>query len=371
MTSSLERRTFVKAAAATAGTLAVAGLAGCSPASQNGPTNKQGKPEGGRMKGKRGEGKPQFKGSMNRAQKVDTAPPDDEALARFVVVSDTHLANNYEPYTERVQNFFEDVAQNISDIDSIIVNGDITQHGLLEEYNTFATLAEANGFAYPDDFMLIIGNHDQYDSTEGAEPVSNLSDRFKEQAKLVNQIHPYYDRTINGVHMVALGPDRYPNGNWAHFGISDEQATWLDNLALADKEASTLTFVFLHEPLYKTVRQTDPGDFGHEWSLSSEDNDNLHEHISRHENVVFFTGHTHALPDTVQLDGDDPLFVGTGSVAYCVDDPNTDDSGYAEIDVYGSYGWEVTVWTTCVRFRLRNFLKREWADEMGTAIYQF
>lgn len=362
MAESMERRTFVKVAAGVAGAAAFGGMTYFRPSKKMIPR--------GKKKGHHGHGRPKFQGPLSRAKIVETAPPEEEALAKFIVVSDTHLDLGYQPYVDRVQNLFEDIAAYCSDADAIVINGDITNHGYLEEYEKVAELAEKAGFAYPDDFILVIGNHDQYDSTEGAQAVSNLSDRFREQAGISNQIHPYYERTVCGVHCLMMGPDRYPDGNWAHFGISEEQVDWLDKLALEDKNNGTLTFVFLHEPLYKTVRNTMPGDFGHEWSLSSEENDYLHEHIRHHENVVFFTGHTHAMPDVVQLDGEDPIYVGTGSIGYCVDDVDDDTSGNADISEYGSLGWEVTVWEQCVRFRMRDFLTHTYLD-LGGGIYQF
>ena len=62
--------------------------------------------------------------------------------------------------------------------------------------------------------------------------------------------------------------------------------------------------------------------------------------------------------------------MGTGSIAYCVDNIEDDASGNADISEYGSLGWEVTVWTTCIRFRLRDFVNREYTDVEG-GIYQF
>ena len=195
-------------------------------------------------------------------------------------------------------------------------------------------------------------------------------DRFKEQAGISDQVHPYYDRTINGVHLILMGPDSYPESSWEHFGVSAEEIEWLDNLIDVDQNKEQLSFVFMHEPLYETVRNTQPGDWGHEWSLSDQDNFNLHDCIKKHPNVIFFTGHTHALPDTVQLDDEEPLYVGTGSIAYCIDDVDDDSTGNADIEEYGSLGWEVTVWETCIRFRMRDFIKREFTD-LESAIYQF
>ena len=354
----ITRRTFVGTIATATGlTVGAAVLGGCSSGSKE-------------PAGHETNGSPQYQNAMNRAQKIDTAPDESEALAKFIVVSDTHLSLTYQPYVDRVKNMFEDIAEFAPNNDGIIVNGDITDSGYPEQYEKFAELAKAAGFSYPDDFVLVIGNHDQYDKSEGAQPVSNLTDLFREQAGISDQPHPYYDRTINGVHLIMLGPDSFPNDNWAHFGISDEQITWMDNMLDADLDNKTLSLVFMHEPLYKTVRNTEPGDFGHEWSLSDEDNDNLHECLKKHPNVIFFTGHTHALPDTVQLEGEEPRYVGTGSVAYCVDDDTDDADGGGDMSTYGSLGWEVTLWETCIRFRMRDFLNHKFTD-LESAIYQF
>ena len=363
MSVDITRRTLFGATISAAGlTIGAALLGGCSSESTESETAENW--------GHVANGAPQYSSSMNRAKKVETTPAESEALAKFIVVSDTHLNESYQPYIDRVRGMFEDIADFCPDNDAIIVVGDITDNGTPEQYALFSELAKESGFNYPNDFVLVIGNHDQYDSTEGAQPVSNLTDLFREQAGIADQIHPYYDRTINGVHLIVLGPDSFPDDHWDHFGISDEQITWMDDMLDADLDNGVLSFVFMHEPLYKTVRNTEPGDFGHEWSLSDEDNENLHECLKKHPNVIFFTGHTHALPDTVQLEGEEPLYVGTGSIAYCADDEDDETSGSEDISVYGSLGWEVTVWTTCIRFRMRDFLNRKYSDLEG-AIYEF
>ena len=382
MTAIITRRSFVKTSVSVAG-LAVGAtlLGGCTTSATASTVSASASTTASTAststtttastdRGHMNNGSPQFQNAMNRATKIDTPPDESEALAKFIVVSDMHLDESYQPYIDRVRGMFEDIAEFCPDNDAIIAVGDITDNGTPAQYALFAELAQASGFAYPDDFVLVIGNHDQYDSTEGAQPVSNLTDLFREQVGISDQIHPYYDRTINGVHLIVLGPDSFPDDHWDHFGISDEQITWMDDMLDADLDKGVLSFVFLHEPLYKTVRNTQPGDFGHEWSLSDEDNDNLHDCIQKHPNVIFFTGHTHALPDTVQLDGEEPLYVGTGSIAYCVDDIDDDPSGEADLSTYGSLGWEVTVWTTCIRFRMRDFLNRKYSD-LEYAIYQF
>jgi len=369
MSNDITRRKFVKVTTTAAGlTVGGALLGGCSAgasASSAASTTTESTTPGHMT-----NGWPKYQNAMSKAQKVDTAPDDSEALATFVVVSDSHLSLENQDYVDRVDNMFKDIAQFCPDKAAIIVNGDITNSGSMEEWQKFAELAEASGFKYPDDFVLVIGNHDQFDSSGGTRAVVNTSDNFREQVGLTNQPHPYYDRTINGVHLILMGPDKFPDDSWVKFGITDEEVTWLDNLLDADLDAGKLSFVFMHEPLYKTVRNTEPGDWGHAWSLSDEDNDNLHNCIKKHPNVIFFTGHTHALPDTVQIEGEEPLYVGTGSIAYCVDDADDDTTGSADISEYGSLGWEVTVWETHIRFRMRDFLNHKYSD-LEYAVYKF
>ena len=385
MSLNFSRRRFVKITAATAGlTVGSAFLGGCAASSASSASasastaaasastaaSTAASSASSASKGHHGKGVPKYRAAMNKAGKIDTAPDESEALAKFVVVSDTHLSFTYTPYIDRIQNMFEDIAEFCPDNDAIIVNGDITNTGALDEYEKFAELATASGFTYPDDFVLVIGNHDQYDASDGTRGPGNLTNLFRQQAGITDQIHPYYDRTINGVHLIMMGPDHYPESSWEKFGISSDEVDWLDELVNADLKNEQLSLVFMHEPLYQTVRNTEPGDWGHEWSLSDEDNENLHECIRKHPNVIFFTGHTHALPDVVQLETDEPLYVGTGSVAYCIDDVDDDSTGNADIDEYGSLGWEVTVWTTCIRFRLRDFVNHTYSDVEG-GIYQF
>ena len=375
MGKSVSRRKFIGFTTVATG-LAVgsAFLSACSSGSVSsasssaaaGSTSSANGPSGG---GHHGQGAPRYRSAMNKAQLIDETPDESEALAKFVVVSDTHLSFVYTDYIDRVQNMFEDIAEFCPDYDAIIVNGDITNTGALDEYQKFAELAEVVGIEYPDDFVLVIGNHDQYDSG-GNTSVPNLTDQFREQVGISNQPHPYYDRTVNGVHLIMMGPDHYPENGWDKFGISETQVDWLDELVDTDLNNEQLSLVFLHEPLYQTVRNTQPGDWGHEWSLSDDDNNYLHECVRKHPNVIFFTGHTHALPDVVQLDTDAPLYVGTGAVSYCIDNIEDDSTGNADISEYGSLGWEVTVWSTCIRFRLRDFLKRQYSDLEG-GIYQF
>lgn len=364
MARNMNRRKFIKVSGVTVESLAAAALAGCN-ASNDAPQ------QGDDATTHQGKGHPRYNGPLNQAQKTDNPPDDTEALAKFVVFSDSHVDLDKPDYVDRLQNVFEDIAQFCPNNDAIIVNGDITNNGELTEYQKFAELAEASGFSYPEHFVLVIGNHDQYDSNESEEAVANLTDRFRDQVGLSDQRDPYYERTVSGVHLIMMGPDRYPDGSWNNFAVSDDQVHWMEDLVQADKDAGQISLVFLHEPLHNTVRNTEPGDFGHTDSLSDADNDNLHQHIRTHDNMVFLSGHTYAMPDTLQLEGEGSLYVGTGSTAYCIDNADDDTTGAADISTYGSLGWEMTVWESCIRFRLRNFLTHSFEDDLGSATYQF
>jgi hypothetical protein len=218
----MDRRGFVRLTGAATGSLALGALAGCGGAS-DAPQQDEGTTH-------RGKGHPRYSGPLNQAQKTDTPPDDSEALAKFVVISDVHVDLDRPEYVDRLRNTFEDIAQFCPDNDAIIVNGDITNNGELTEYQKFAELAEAAGFSYPDRFVLVIGNHDQYDSNESEEAVSNLTDRFRDQVGLSGQRDPCYERTVSGVHLIMMGPDRYPDGSWNNFAVSNDQVHWMEDL---------------------------------------------------------------------------------------------------------------------------------------------
>lgn len=73
-----------------------------------------------------------------------------------------------------------------------------------------------------------------------------------------------------------------------------------------------------------------------------------------------FSGHAHTFPCICVKEEGGPLYVNTGSVAYCFPEGETIDT---QSGTYGSYGWLVSVHESCIEFRLRDFLAHSWVED--------
>lgn len=281
--------------------------------------------------------------------------------ASFYAVSDTHISLDIPEYTDRLANMFDDIASSGTAFDTIVVNGDITNGGLEEQYALFAETAQDAGFSYPDDFTLVMGNHEQSPYNEGdAEEYARLRRTFIEQTQVSGL---YYDFYLNGCHIIVLGPDEDPEGSWVSVRISDEQLAWLDGLLAADEAADVVSYVFMHEPLLNTVRDTNEGQWGYENSI--ENDAEVAAVLQAYASAIVFSGHTHSYPDIVRPSDEGPLYVGTGSVSYQV----ALEEGVSSERAYDSMGWFVRVYDGCVQFELRDFLSHAWVED-ASFIYE-
>ena len=90
-----------------------------------------------------------------------------EARLVFVVISDTHVGNNYGGrYMEKVSNTLQYLTGQ-SKLDALAVVGDLTDHGDTDQYEKFVELfTGTENFVSPvDNFLFMMGNHDNYNTS--------------------------------------------------------------------------------------------------------------------------------------------------------------------------------------------------------------
>ncbi len=293
--------------------------------------------------------------------------PFDESSAgalvnRFFVMSDTHLDLGGGSYEERLIDAFEDIAQMNEAPEFIIVNGDITNDGTAAEYDLFRSLATDAGLDFANRFTLVMGNHEQStsDTPGGAAVYAERRATFKEHA---GTDEVYFERSIAGAHLIALGPDLDPTSDWVNFKLSGEQLAWLDAQLSADEVSGRLSLVFCHEPLHGTVKDTTPGTWG--FTNSIENDAALADVIGRHGNLVFFSGHTHAYPDCAVSDDGTRAFVASGSVAYEYQKGSDDSEGS---DTSASSGLLVSLYEHALAIDVRDFDNERWDDRWTFAL---
>jgi Icc protein len=304
--------------------------------------------------------------ALERAHKLivldDPAPIEVGAygslLTTMAVLSDTHVDDDKPMYDNNLSNALNDISQNWENLDTILLNGDITNNGYDFQYDIFSEIAKTAGYSFPESFTCVMGNHDKIgDRSYTLENYNELTSTF---FRRTDNESFYFDRYIGSSHVIVLGPDQYVDPADAvscdKFCLSDTQLSWLASILDADETDERTSFVFIHEPLKNTVTDSYPGGWGYDNSLA--DDDALHSVIFSHNHAILFSGHTHSFPDVVQQSGGN-LYVGTGSVAYAY---AKDETYLTDDGNYDSYGWLVRHHEKAVEFCMRDFLNHEWVS---------
>lgn len=336
---SLTRRQFIQAGAiACASVTAIAGFTSADPASAS---------EDGRALEPLTDAAPVAEGTYGAL------------VSSMAVMSDTHVDDDEPDYDGNLENALDDIVQRWDAVDSIVLNGDLTNNGYQYQYDIFEQRAKAAGLSFPQSFTCVMGNHEQMgDGSYTPEGVESLHANFLGRT---NNSSVYYDRYVGDSHVIVLGPDEYVSpddvSSTDTFRLSPTQLSWLSGLLDEDEAAGAPSFVFVHEPLKYTVTDSFPGGWGYDNSL--EDDDDVRSVIFSHPGTILFSGHTHAYPDVVQRSRGTNLFVGTGSVAYAYAQGET---YLADDGSYDSFGWLVRHHEQAVEFCMRDFLNHEWVS---------
>lgn len=267
-------------------------------------------------------------------------------LARLALISDTHVSADFPVSSEHWRSAFAAIRSLDPAPDAIAINGDITDHGTEEEYDLVKELSHEAGFAFPDDFILAMGNHEQRGGFEEhtAETYQVQREIFLARSGLANL---YYTTQVNSIPIVVLGPDVDPSF-WDRFKLSDKQIAWLGDTLDEQGRFGLPVFVFLHQPLDNTVPHTHEGERKHGTNESSAA---LAEALKGRTNVALVTGHTHAPCNVSRPDPAGPLQVSDSAVGYVrFNAAPTDDyddgtlySAGMTVDVFADRA-EFTVW---------------------------
>ena len=206
--------------------------------------------------------------------------PGGELLCRFATVNDVHFGETRcgviegtdigpvieaepgeRPYPETMN--YAAVAE-IQEIDPeiVIAKGDLTTHGIKEEYEQFLA---CYGDAFGDKLVHIRGNHDAYFDDIAPEGPA--------------------ERVLPGVTVAVLDTviPRHTTGQ-----VPQEQLEWLDELAA--RTAQPVLVFGHHHNWSPTAKRREVGYFG----INPDDSERLVDVFVRRPNLVgYFAGHTH------------------------------------------------------------------------------
>lgn len=217
----------------------------------------------------------------------------------FPVISDVHIHSSSNKTLEKFIATLEQLNQAAPKQDAFVVVGDLTDYGVLSEYDKFMSAYNARKQAKAAS-MFAIGNHDYWNGLS----VVDAQKRFLEKTGMEAI---YYHKVIKGYHFIVLGTeDGRTEGTF-----SVKQIQWLGEqlkIASADDRKKPI-FVFHHQPIKETI-------YGSEWGFSA-NRDLFYNTLKAYPQVISFSGHTHyPLDDPRIIHQKDFTSIGTSTGAY-------------------------------------------------------
>ncbi|QHS23786.1 phosphatase [Virgibacillus sp. MSP4-1] len=273
----------------------------------------------------------------------DTNTSSEEPNLVFPVISDTQLGRA-EGDPERFEDAMKQLNQLAPEQDAIAFLGDLTSHGVIEEYETWSSIF--NEYVQPEAEQLIgIGNHEY--NYNGLTPEKS-QERFFDYTGMESL---YYHKNIKGYDFIMMGEER-------GYFYSKDQVQWLgDQLEQAEKRDSNKPiFVFLHHGIKDTTYGTE------DWYIENDNQKLLRETLKKYPQVILIAGHTHyPISDPRSIHQEDYTAVNSGSIAYMWTEKGYIQGEVPEAEV--SNGLLVKVYDDEVVIKRRNFTGERWVEE--------
>ncbi len=220
-----------------------------------------------------------------------TAKNEEEILLNFAAISDVHMKEDLARMQMLKCSLF-DMANAQSELDALVLTGDITNHGLTEEYENLKKAFEACSPAK--DILMAVGNHDTWtDDDDRYEPAKENFVKYSKEITGRELTECYYSTEINGYTFIVMASE---GTNVAAY-ISDTQLQWLRAEMDKAAEKGLPIFVISHWPIAQSHGL--PETWGEEdepnildGSLGDQ-NYAVEEILKDYKNVFMISGHIH------------------------------------------------------------------------------
>lgn len=281
---------------------------------------------------------------ISKNTKIVTAESNSDLS--FAVLGDVH--ENIGHFQEAINDLYT-----INPImDALILNGDVVDQGLDEQYKSVEKALEKNKDLLPKTIIKNIGNHEFFDykiETNSKEEVQGFINKYLDFA---GEEKVYHDKWINNYHFISLGSE---DGNSETMNsvtafITNEQIEWFKEKLAEKYEKGKPIFVFLHQHL----------DFGDNSWIGVQQSEEIKEILSQYPEVVLFSSHTHRdlTEDSVILNKPFTV-VHTGAVHYTILPDSGTENGFIRDRNYIK-GVYIEVNRNNVTIKGRDIKEKEW-----------
>ena len=214
-----------------------------------------------------------------------------EARLVFAVISDTHLGNSVgEGPMKKVPQALQNLTR-YGKLDAIAVVGDLTDHGDTNQYQDFVSVfsSEQNILNPIDNYLFMMGNHDNYNSSGQANYKNGLKKFNNNRSYPLHQL--VYIKGYPFITISVLGGANNDDNNDGSASYPDETISTLNSYlaAAARKAPGKPIFVFAHVAPRNTCYSTWGDLEGAAWAMWKLNNSNL----KRYPQAVVFCGHSH------------------------------------------------------------------------------
>ena len=264
----------------------------------------------------------------------------------FAVFGDIH--ENIEHFQEAIDDF-NAINPNM---DALVLNGDIVDQGIDEQYDSVKDILNENKDVLPEIIIKNIGNHEFFDydiEVNSKEQVQSFINKYLEFS---GENKVYHDKWINGYHFISLGSEdgNSETANSTIAYLSTEQIEWFKEKLAEKYEEGKPIFVFLHQHL----------EYANSSWVGIERAEEIREILSQYKEVVLFSSHTHRDIDENSISLDNPFtIVNTGAIHYTlILDPSEENGRRREDDYINAIYLEVN--GNNVKINGRDIKEKKW-----------
>ena len=238
--------------------------------------------------------------------------PSETPLYRFYAASDLHEGENWGNMPTNRANFARDIAENKDNIDFIIMNGDLVNHGITDELTAYEKYVKEKIYPTGIPYFPINGNHefhthgtsgDVQDGTHNEELYfrivedneKHLKDNFGIIAERDDGEY-YYSVKYEGLKLIFLSTPTSLGASGLNMGVPAEQLEWLNEELHDSVKSNETVFVISHVNPEQTTNYSA-----------------LKAVLEKHPNLFLITAHSH---QNLALENQENLQAGDMKTTY-------------------------------------------------------